>query len=316
MPLFSVALAACSTALADDLRPPSGDTASTPSAAPATATPGGAEAASPTASEAATADAAASLPAIVSPPAADSLPTPTLVLVEPTRSKIKPPVLSISAPAKNALIPMDKAATFDAKVAAKGWKPASGDHLCVVLDRGSCRPVADATKPVRLSDLGTLDEGQHVFSVLARRASGEFYRPDGKLVPFATVSFFVGKKVTPVFKEGSPMLFYTPPAKGPAPTDGVLLDFFVANAVVKRGDVIVTASVGGPGIDRGVGVAIEENKPVRIKNARPGEYISRMTLLQYIPELGDTKSMVTVTYSARPISGPFGEITRSFFVTK
>lgn len=112
------------------------------------------------------------------------------------------------------------------------------------------------------------------------------------------------------------MLFYTAPSKGPAPTDGVLLDFFVANAVVKKGDVIVTASVGGPGIDRGVGVAIEENKPVRIKNARPGEYISRMTLLQYIPQLGDTKSMVTVTYSAQPVSGPFGEITRSFFVTK
>ena len=71
----------------------------------------------------------------------------------------------------------------------------------------------------RPAQLGALDEGQHVFSVLARRATGEFYRAEGKSVPFASVSFFVGKKVPPTHKEGSPMLFYTPPERGPAPVD-------------------------------------------------------------------------------------------------
>lgn len=313
LPLLPVALSACSTARADVIRAPGADSSATPtaSAAPASAT------AAPTASASATSS-PITIPSVIraEPEPAIPLPKPVLAIVEPTRAAGKPPVLSISAPTKGALLPATKAGTFDAKIAVKGWKPSGGDHVCAVLDRGSCRRIEDPSKPVRLADFGTLDEGQHVFSILARRANGEFYRPDGKQVPFASVSFFVGKKSTPWFKDGSPMLFYTPPEKGPAPADGVLLDFFVANATVKKGDTIVTASVGGPGIESGVGLAIEENKPVRVKNARPGEYISRFTLLQYMPNLGDTKSVVTVTYTAQPVPGPFGEITRSFFVTK
>lgn len=321
------ALVACGTASPDAKTPSPDGTASgesTASASPSGAPTASGDPVAPTSSVASSATgtaAAAATPATASTsaastPAPPALPTPTLVLVEPTKPSGKPPVLAISAPAKSALIPAAKAAAFEAKVSAKGWKPAAGDHLCVVLDRGSCHRVEDASKPVRLGELGALDEGQHVFSVLARRATGEFYRAEGKSVPFASVSFFVGKKVPPTHKDGSPMLFYTPPQRGPAPSDGVLIDFFVANAAVKKGDYVVTASVGGPGIERGVGLAIEENKPIRLQNARPGEYISRMTLLQYTPDLGATKAVVTVTYSAQPVTGPFGEITRSFFVTK
>ena len=310
--LLPVALCACSTARADVVRAPGSDTTATASA---TAAPTAAPTDTATASTTST---PITIPSVIraEPEPAIPLPKPVLTIVEPTKPSGKPPVLTISAPTKGALLAKTKSGAYEAKIAVKGWKPAAGDHVCAVLDRGSCKKIADITKPVLLSELGNLDEGQHVFSILARRANGEFYRPDGKQVPFATVSFFVGKKTTPWFKDGSPMLFYTPPEKGPAPSDGVLLDFFVANAVVKKGDTIVTASVGGPGIESGVGLAIEENKPVRVKNARPGEYISRMTLLQYMPNLGDTKSVVTVTYTAQPVPGPFGEITRSFFVAK
>ncbi len=318
----ALAFAACSPAAPTAHAPDPADTASpgtsaTPDASgtPTSAATSSASPASSTTS-AATAPGAQSTSPASSPVATPPLPTPTLVIVEPTKPTGKPPVLGITAPAKNTLIPTAKTATFEARVTAKGWTPAPGDHVCVVLDHGSCKPVPDASKPIRLADLGALDEGQHVFSVLARRKNGEFYRPEGKSVPFASVSFFVGKKVPPIHKDGSPMLFYTPPERGPAPSDGVLIDFFVANATVKHGDFIVTLSVGGPGIEKGIGLPIEENKPLRLKDARPGEYASRFTLLQYNPDLGATKATITVTYTAKPVPGPFGEITRSFFVTK
>lgn len=251
-------------------------------------------------------------------PVAPALPTPALVIVEPAKIAGNPPRLGVLSPSKGLVIPTAKAAAFDVRVSAKDWKPAAGDHVCVALDRASCRRVDDIAKPIHLGDLGALDAGQHVLSVLARHASGEFFRPAGKgLVPFASVSFFVGKKVPPVVKDGAPMLFFTPPEKGPAPPEGVLIDFFVANGEVHEGKLIVTASVGGPGIESGIGLAVKENKPLRLQNARPGEYISRVTLLQYVPDLGaGGGSLVSVTYTAKPLEGPFGEITRSLFVTK
>lgn len=228
----------------------------------------------------------------------------------------KPPVLGVVAPAKNLLIAAAKAPTFDVKLSAKEWKPTAGEHLCVFFDRRPCRRVDDVSKPIRLADLGALDEGQHVISVLARRATGEFFRPAGKSVPFASVSFFIGKKVTPVHKDGAPMLFYSPIERGPAPADGVLLDFFVANGVVADGQFVVTASVGGPGIESGTGLALKENKPLRLTGARPGEYISRFRLMQFVPELGESRSLTTVTYTAKPVPGPFGEVERTFVVTQ
>lgn len=250
-------------------------------------------------------------------PAAPALPAVSLVQVEPTKGSGKLPVLGISAPAKNALIATAKAATFEGKVTVKDWKPTGGDHLCVVLDKRPCKRIEDASKAFKLAELGALDEGQHVLSVMARRASGEFYRPSGKSVPFASVTFFVGKKVPAVHKDGAPMLFYSAPEAGKAPAEGVLLDFFVANAEVRSGDAVVTASVGGPGIESGVGLAIQDNKPLRLLNARPGEYLSRFTLMKFVPDLGPANSSaITVTYSAKPVPGPFGQVERTFNVTK
>jgi hypothetical protein len=176
--------------------------------------------------------------------------------------------------------------------------------------------VADLGRPIRLGELAPfIDEGQHVLSVLARRASGEFVRPAGKSAAFASSSFFVGKKVPPVHKDGSPMLFFSPPEGGPAPPEGVLIDFYVANAEVAAGKYVVHASVGGPGIEQGVGIAIHSPSPMRLRNARPGEYIARVSLLRFASELGESKSFTTVTATAQPVGGLFSEVTRSFQVT-
>jgi hypothetical protein len=239
------------------------------------------------------------------------------VLVEPVKAAGPPPRLGVVAPAKNQVIPAAKAPMFDVRVSARDWKPGAGDHLCVVLDKGSCKRVTDASKPVALGELGGLEPGQHVISVLARHATGEFFRPAGKSVPFASVSFFVEKKVPLVHKDGAPMLIYSPPEAGPAPPEGVLIDYFVANGEVQEGKLIVTASIGGPGIESGTGLSIKENKPLRLQNARPGEYVSRLTLMQYVPaEIAPVGAKVSVTYTAKALETPFGEAMRSFFVLK
>ncbi|MBK8254585.1 MAG: hypothetical protein IPK82_18195 [Polyangiaceae bacterium] len=255
----------------------------------------------------------------VSPPpgkqAGANLPKVELVQVDRTKPIGKAPELSISQPTKNAVIPTTKAATFEARVGIKSGQLAAGDHLCVVLDKRPCKRVDDPSKSIPLSSLGALDEGQHVLSVLARRATGELYRT-GKSAPFASVSFFVGKKTQSVHKDGAPMLFYTAPEKGPAPAEGVLIDFFLANAEVRSGVYIIAATVGGPGIESGVGMLLETDRPLRMKHAREGEYLSRLTLLEFVPDLGNSKSVTTVTYTSKPVGGPFGEVERSIFVTK
>jgi hypothetical protein len=270
-------------------------------------------ASAPSASAPATSPAAAS--ASAKAPPAPPLPPVTLEPVDRTKLEGKPPALSVVAPAKNLVIPAAKAAAFEVKVAAKGWKPGPGDHLCVVLDKRPCRRVEEPAKTVPLGELGALDDGQHILSVLARRPTGELLRA-GKSAPFASASFFVGKKVPPVYKEGTPMLFYTAAEKGPAPGEGVLIDFFLANADVRSGSYVVAATVGGPGIESGVGLLIDADRPIRIKNARPGEYLSRLTVLEFVPDLGESKSQTTVTYKSRPMTGPFAEVERSIFVTK
>lgn len=254
-------------------------------------------------------------PSASSTSSAPPLPPVSLVPVDRTRLEGTPPVLGVVAPAKNTVIPTAKAAAFEVRVSAKGWKPAAGDHLCLVLDKRPCKRVEDPSKAVPLGEMGPLDEGQHVVSVVARHATGELLRT-GKAAPFASASFFVGKKVPPVYKEGSPMLIYSAPDQGPAPGEGVLIDFFLANAEVRSGNFVIAATVGGPGIESGVGLVIETDRPVRIKNARPGEYLSRLTLLEFVPDLGESKSATTVTYKSRPAVGPFVEVERSIFVTK
>jgi hypothetical protein len=301
MVLLACALVSCSPS------PPATAPAATATAA-ASAPPSAAASAAPRASG--TASAIADVP----PP--PPLPDVRLVAVDPTPFAGKLPVLGITAPSKGQIIPLGKFAIFDVKISANGWKPEGGDHLCLVVDRTPCRRVDDASKSVKLGDFGTLEEGAHTVSLLARRASGEFLRGSGKSVPFASVSFFVGKKGPSVHKDGAPMIFYSPLAKGPAPAAGVLLDFFVANAKIERGAFVVHATVGGPGIMNGVGMQVENDRPLRLQNARPGEYLSRFTLMKYVAELGESKAQVQVAYVSTPVLGPHGMIERSFVVER
>jgi hypothetical protein len=261
-------------------------------------------------------EASAEVPAAKAPAAPTAALAPVeLTLVEPTAVTGKPPTVAVLAPAKNQVVTAAKAASFELKLSPKNWKVTpGGDHLCVVLDKGACQVVDDLKKPLRLGDLGgKLDEGQHVVSVIARRANGEFVRPSGKSQPFASVSFFVGKKTPPVHKDGSPMLFWSPPVAAPAPAEGVLLDYFVANGSLAPGKLGLHVSVGGPGIESGVGLAVKQNKPLRLRGARAGEYLARFSLVTYAADLGGSV-MITVTYSAQPMTGPFAEVERFFRV--
>ena len=95
----------------------------------------------------------------------------------------------------------------------------------------------------------------------------------------------------------------------------MLIDFYVANAEVADGKYVVHASVGGPGIEKGVGISIHAPQPMRLRNARPGEYLARLSLFRFASELGESKSLTTVTSTAQPVPGLFSEVTRTFQVT-
>jgi hypothetical protein len=227
------------------------------------------------------------------------------------------PSLTIVAPAKNLVIPGAKAGAFAVKLKVTGWDLAAGGNgLCVRIDKHRCRAVTDLKAPLTLKDIDpTLDDGQHVITVLARRASGELVKPSGKSAAFASLSFFVGKKAPPVWKDGGPMVFFDAPAEGPAPAEGVLLDFYVANAEVASGKYQIQASVGGPGLGPGAAMILDSQAPLRIKNARPGEYLVRLALLGRKASLGESSSSTTVSFGSVPVGGPFSEVTRSFRVT-
>ena len=265
------------------------------------------------------ADGPAAKPASAAPAAPAAAPAlaapPELVVVAPQAVVGKPPTVSILAPAKNQVVTEAKAGSLEVKLSPKNWKVTpGGDHLCVVLDRGPCKVVDDLKKPVKLADFGVaLDPGQHVVSVIARRASGEFVRPSGKSQPFASVSFFVGKKVPPVHKDGTPMLFWSPPVPASAPAEGVLLDYFVANGTLASGKLGLHVSVGGPGIESGIGLALKDNRPLRLRGARAGDYLARFSLVTYAADLSGSVSL-TVTYSAQPLGGAFSELERTFRV--
>lgn len=223
------------------------------------------------------------------------------------------PRIAISAPGKNQVIAAAKADGFVAKWRVTGL--AEGDRLCVRIDKHPCLLV-DAKASLTLKAIDpTLDEGQHVISVFARRGSGESIKPMGKNAAFASHSFYVGKKVSPVWKDGGPMVFFDAPKDGPAPADGVLLDFYVANAELARGKMVVHASIGGPGLGVGTALVLDSTAPLRLKHAQPGEYTVRFSLFGYRADLEGSGSSTTVSYSSALVPGAFSEVTRTFRVT-
>src|SRR5262249_41178389 len=147
-----------------------------------------------------------------------------------------------------------------------------------------------------------------------RRGSSESVKPAGKSAAFASASFYVGKRGKSVWKDGGPMIFLNLPDDGPAPKDGVLVDAYAANVDWAAGRARVHVSVGGPGIEAGTGVSAEKLAPFRLRGARKGEYIVRVTLHHMDASLGPSDAQTTVSYESRAVPGPFAEITRTFVV--
>lgn len=248
----------------------------------------------------------------------EPLPPPAeLVVATPSPAPAKLPSLAITAPARNQVIPTAKAGAFAVKLKVTGWDLGpGGNRLCVRIDKHRCHPVTDLKAPLTLKEIDpSLDDGQHVLTVLAQRASGELVKPAGKSAAFASLSFFVGKKIPPVWKDGGPMIFFDPPADGPAPEGGVVLDFYVANAEIASGKYQIQASVGGPGLGPGAAMILDTLTPLRIKNPQPGEYLVRLALLGRKASLGESSSTTTVSFESAPVGGAFSEVTRSFRVT-
>jgi len=257
---------------------------------------------------------ASAAPAAEPPEEEPSLPPVELVQIEPSAPPGRMPSIAVVAPARGQIIPAKKAAGFAVKLRAAGWPlERGGNHLCAGVDRRPCKRVVDLGAPLTLAELDpTLDEGQHVLTVIARRGSGESVKPAGKGAAFASISFFVGRRTPPVWKDGGPMLVLSVPDDGPAPLEGLLLDAYVANADLATKQYRIHAAVGGPGIQ--TEVSVDSQKPWRLKNARPGEYLVRFSLYRYVAEGLKSSGATEVTYVARPVPGPFAEITRSLHV--
>jgi len=68
------------------------------------------------------------------------------------------------------------------KLKVTGWDLGpSGNRLCVRIDKHRCHPVTDLKAPLTLKEIDpSLDDGQHVLTVLAQRASGELVKPAGE----------------------------------------------------------------------------------------------------------------------------------------
>jgi hypothetical protein len=269
--------------------------------------------AAPAAAEPAAVAAASAPGPIPEPPA---LPPVEFVQVEPAAPPARIPALSIVAPARAQVIPPAKAPATAVKLQAPGWLDApSGNHLCVALDRQPCRRVVDLGTPLALKDLGgTLEEGQHVLSVVARRGSNELVKPSGRFSAFASTVFFVGRRTAPVWKDGAPIVIVSVQDDGPAPPDGLLVDAYVANADFDKGKYRLHTSISGPGLEAGRGESVASLNPWRLKNARPGEYLVAFSLFRY--EATDFKSAaaVEVHFESHAVPGPLSEGRRTFVV--
>lgn len=252
--------------------------------------------------------------AATSPPHAE-LPPVELVQVAPATSPAKMPSIALLAPAKNQILSISKAKQTVVRLRVTGFELGlKGNHLCVSIDKHPCKRVVDLRAPLTLGELDpTLDDGQHVLSVFARRGSNESLKPSGKAAAFASLSFFVGKRSV-VWKDGGPMLFVSVPEDGPAPAEGPLLDVYGANFDPANG-YRIHATVSGPGLEGGAGESVSSLAPFRLRGARPGAYEVRFSLFHMEASLGPSGTTTTVAYASRPVKGAFSEVTRTFRVT-
>lgn len=255
-------------------------------------------------------DAAATV--ATTPPPATAAPKPAAPPVTLTPGAASPdpaaplPTVAITAPAKEQVIPNDKAADFSVKLDVKNWQTAQGSsHVHLILDNKPYKPIYDTKQPVKLSELTggeAIAEGQHVLVAFPSRANHESVKTKGA---FTVVSFWVGKKgaakdiKTDVKK---PMLVYSRPKgdyKGEM-ANHVLIDFYVANVTLTEGKEHVNVSVTGPGIDKPLEAKVEKfGTPLYLDNLHNGAYEIKTTLV-------DSANKV--------IEGPWNDTTRTIKV--
>src|SRR5579864_3396090 len=165
------------------------------------------------------------MPMVSAPPSASSAsaapttppapPAPPVTMAEGPASPDPPaptPVVKITAPTKDQVIPAAKASDFEAKLDVKNWKTAPGDaHVHLILDDKPYKRIDDPKAPVKLSELtggDTLAEGQHILVAFPSRANHESVKTPGSL---AIVEFWVGKKGEKAQDPSKPMLIYSRP---------------------------------------------------------------------------------------------------------
>ncbi len=238
---------------------------------------------------------------------APQLPPVELVEGAPAAAPEKAPTVAFRAPAKDQLIAADKVADFEVKLDVKGWDvPAGGNHVHLFLDGHPYKRLDDTKAPIKIKDIDpsyTLGEGQHVLAAFPSRSTHESVKPIGKASPLAVVTFFVGKKKgEATWKPTDPTLVYSRPKganNGPPPAEGILVDFYLANAELGDGKFSIEATLTGPGLESGKKVTIKEWKPWRIQNPRDGAYKLHMVLLDK---------------DGKPVPGAMNDVTREFTV--
>ncbi len=242
-------------------------------------------------------------PVVEAPP---QLPAVELAEGTPAAAPDKAPTIAIKAPTANQVIPADKAADFEVKLDLKGWDvPGEGRHVHLILDGKPYKRIDDAKAPIKLKDLdpsGTLAEGEHVLVAFPSRHTHESVKPIAKAVPLATATFWIGKKGTPTWKPTDPTLVYSRPKGmngGPPPAEGILVDFYLANADLGDGKFSIESTLTGPGVESGLKTNIKSWKPWRIKNARDGEY---------------TLHLVLKDKDGKPVPGAWNDATHKFQV--
>jgi hypothetical protein len=246
------------------------------------------------------------------PPATD------FVEAEPSPAPKKAVTITVASPAKNQVLPADKAGLSSVKLSVKGWDLSpGGNHLCASLDGRPCVRIHDTKQGVKLSELDPeLSDGQHVLVVVARRANNETVKPTAKTRPFAIVPFYVGKKVEGRYKDGAPVVVVGSPGDVPASAGAVLVDVLVANAEVAEGKYVLHVMASGPGLGNGKGDSVSSVRPYRIVGPRAGSYSVRFALFRYEADLGESSSTTTVRYAAKPVDGPFTDVSRAFRVVE
>jgi hypothetical protein len=229
-------------------------------------------------------------PAISTAPAttAATKPPPPPVTLTPGAASPDPaaplPTVAIVAPARDQVIPNDKATDFSVKLDVKNWQTATGSsHVHLILDNKPYKALYDTKAPVRLSELTggeAIAEGLHVLVAFPSRANHESVKTKGAL---ALVPFWVGRKGDPkTDPTKKPMLIYSRPKgdyKGEM-ANHVLIDFYVANVTLAEGKEHVHVTVSGPGVDKPLEGKVEKfGTPLYLDNLQNGSYELKTELM-------------------------------------